>query len=78
MIRIVESESRLIRDIYLKLRLGFRFESLLSIDDLRKWRNLADAPDLGSGGVIPVGVRVPPFAPLGQYILLLNFNSPGV
>ena len=64
MIRIVESESRLTRDIYLKLRLGFRFESLLLVDDLRKWRNLADAPDLGSGGVIPVGVRVPPFAPL--------------
>ena len=49
MIRIVESESRLTRDIYLKLRLGFRFESLLLVDDLRKWRNLADAPDLGSG-----------------------------
>ena len=78
MIRIVESESRLIRGIYLKLRLGFRFERLLLVDDLRKWRNLADAPDLGSGGVIPVGVRVPPFAPLGRYILFLNFNFTGV
>ena len=29
----------------------------------RKWRNLADAPDLGSGGRKVVGVRVPPFAP---------------
>src|SRR5690606_5276664 len=27
-----------------------------------KVAELADAPDLGSGGVTPVGVRVPPFA----------------
>src|SRR5688572_29736047 len=28
----------------------------------RKWRNLADAPDLGSGSRKAMGVRVPPFA----------------
>src|ERR1019366_6762224 len=30
----------------------------------RKWRNLADAPDLGSGSRKALGVRLPPFAHL--------------
>jgi hypothetical protein len=30
----------------------------------REWRNLADAPDLGSGGRKAVGVQIPPLAPL--------------
>src|SRR5437867_10335151 len=30
----------------------------------REWRNLADAPDLGSGARKGVGVQIPPLAPL--------------
>ena len=33
----------------------------LILQDARKWRNLADAPDLGSGGLIARGGSSPPF-----------------
>src|SRR5690606_41304226 len=39
-----------------------------------KVAELADAPDLGSGGVTPVGVRVPPFAP-SQSRALAGINA---
>src|SRR5204863_10025928 len=33
-----------------------------TISFAREWRNLADAPDLGSGGRKAVGVQIPPLA----------------
>jgi hypothetical protein len=34
-----------------------------SVSSKREWRNLADAPDLGSGARKGVGVQIPPLAP---------------
>ena len=41
--------------------MGFSCRRLAALV-LARVAELADAPDLGSGGVTPVGVRVPPFA----------------
>ena len=44
-----------------------------------KVAELADAPDLGSGGLIPVGVQVPPFAPIpSDYRYHRNASLPPV
>ena len=36
---------------------------------------LADAPDLGSGGRKAMGVQVPPFAPISRIVVMVNKMS---